>query len=43
MTRAELIEDNQELRAMLQAIYDQIAVVLDIEDAEDLEVVEGDE
>ena len=43
MTRDELLEDNLTLRTTLQAIADQIAAALDIEDDEDLEGFEGDE
>lgn len=43
MTKDELLEENQTLRSTLQAIHDRIAVVLDIEDDQDLEGLEDDE
>lgn len=43
MTKDELFEENEGLRATLRAIFDQIAVVLDIEVADDLDVFEDEE
>lgn len=42
MTKVELLAENEELRATLQAIYDQIAEALGIEDGDDAEDLEDD-